>query len=53
MLVAGHTSALRRRSEIRAMPETEKPPAKPVDIYLFTVNVPALLQELELKVPVL
>ena len=33
MLVAGHTSALRRRSEIRAMPETEKPPAKPVDIY--------------------
>ena len=33
MLVAGHTSALRRRSEIRAMPGTEKPPAKPVDIY--------------------
>ena len=34
MLVAGHTSALRRRSEIRAMPETEKPPAMRVDIYL-------------------
>ena len=30
--VSGHTSALRRRSEIRAMPETEKPPYKPVDI---------------------
>ena len=33
VLVAGHTSALRRRSEIRAMPEIEKPPAKPLDIY--------------------
>ena len=38
MLVAGHTSALRRRSEIRAMPEIEKPPAKPVDIYCFKRN---------------
>ena len=44
MLVAGHTSALRRRSEIRAMPETEKPPAKPVDIYCLTLSVTIMLR---------
>ena len=36
MLVADHSSAVKRSSESRAMPETEKPPARPVDIYLFT-----------------
>ena len=35
MLVADHSSAVKRSSESRTMPETEKPPAKPVDIYLI------------------
>ena len=54
MLVAGHTSALRRRSEIRAMPETEKPPAKPVDIYywverLYLKGVRGMNEKIEIK----
>lgn len=34
MLAAGHISAVKRSFESRAMPETEKPPARLVDIYL-------------------
>ena len=33
MYAADHISAVRRNFESRAMPETEKPPAGPVDIY--------------------
>ena len=33
VLVARHASALMHRSEIRAMPETEKPPAKLGNVY--------------------
>ena len=33
MLEADHIYAVRRSFESRAMPETEKLPAKPVDIY--------------------
>ena len=35
VLVAGHFSAVRRSFESRAMPETEKPPAKLVDTYFY------------------
>lgn len=37
MLVADHISAVKRSFESRAMPETEKPPARLVDIY-YEVN---------------
>ena len=33
---AGHICAVKRRSESRALPASEKPPAQPVDIYLVT-----------------
>lgn len=33
MLAADHISAVKRSFESRAMPETEKPPARLVDIY--------------------
>jgi len=35
VLEADHIYAVRRSFESRAMPETEKLPAKPVDIYSF------------------
>ena len=35
MYVADHNSAFKRNSESRAMPAYEKPPARPVDIYLI------------------
>lgn len=34
MYAIDHISAVRYNFESRAMPETEKPPARPVDIYL-------------------
>ncbi len=34
MLAVDHISAVKRSYESRAMPETEKPPARLVDIYL-------------------
>lgn len=34
MLATDHISAVKRSFESRAMPETEKPPARLVDIYL-------------------
>ena len=37
MLAADHISAVKRSFESRAMPETEKPPARLVDIYLKVV----------------
>lgn len=35
LAAADHISAVKRSFESRAMPETEKPPARLVDIYSF------------------
>ena len=52
MLIVGHTSALRRSSEIRVMPKTEKLPTKPVDIYrkvyILELNFNQNYRELEI-----
>lgn len=41
MLAADHISAVKRSFESRAMPETEKPPARLVDIYFIELTAVA------------
>lgn len=49
VFVADHFSAVRRNFESRAMPETEYPPAMPVDIYyafpIQYVNPPMMIDK--------